>query len=219
MSPHHLRFPRAALALTLVAAPITAQAQSIHVSAARLWTNHDLLADVRGVSLSGELPFGEVVSLRLGYDWMRGSTDRVVLPCAGLVPPGADCTPEPMRETSRIAGPSVALAFAVLRRDRVDLRVVPTVRGVTASSTLRRASGRDWLGASNTELAADIGLEAELRPDLASPVSLHVAVRAGAYSPMEGVDVVDGYAPLTEGFRATRVEAGLTLDFARLRSR
>ena len=162
----------------------------------------EIVLRARGVDSSFSLSFGGAS--------LRGHADRFGSPCAGLVPPTADCAAQPLRDDARITAGSIGASLPIVRARRVRFSLVGDITLAQFQVASRRKSGGDALSADKLLIGACLGGEAAwyLSPHL--PIAVEASMAVGAFRPVVGGQIVDGYEPFESGLRAHRVRLGLS---------
>lgn len=161
--------------LALAIADVTAaQSPGVRGSA----TRYDRLLDPVGVGVSVDFPVNPQVDVRLIYERLSGSATRPVF-CSPVIP---DCPP-PATYRANVTANSIAVGvpFAITRRGRTQLRVVPAI-------SLSRVSGETDVA----QFGADLGVETRTRIGASRRVQLLLGADVGLRSTVGESLVADG---------------------------
>jgi hypothetical protein len=199
-----------ALIATSFSLPTVAAAQTWGASGIVAGTSHYLLADVlTGFGLRARGPIGNrVVSIRLGFEHVSGTSHRFGVPCSGLIPPGS-CPPEPLRDEGRLTSLAAGVALPLITARRFDLETLASLRvGRAHSRTLTRTSG-EVLSAAKLLWGAEWGLDGTWAPWARVPVAVELSLSLGGLLPVMAEQVADGYTPFNQGFAMGRLALGV----------
>jgi hypothetical protein len=118
--------------VALIGPCASGQVQGGGVSGVALSAGHELFGSpLLGAGIEFRIPGGDGrFSFRFGGERLRGQSNRIGIPCAGLVPPGT-CFPEPLRGQSRVTRIRAGGTLRLLGGQRSAL-----------------ALAADWMGAS-----------------------------------------------------------------------
>ncbi|MFN8572176.1 MAG: hypothetical protein U0132_08970 [Gemmatimonadaceae bacterium] len=198
--------------LALVVAIVRpAAAQQVNAGLVAVSSDHELLGDPL---LGGQLGVrwqvgGSRFVIRAMAAASRQTSNRIGIPCAGLIPPGDDCAEQPLRDEATFREAAVGGVIRVLGSARAELGLTAdlTVGRITADS---RASldGR-VLSADRTLWGTTFGAEATWFPWPSSPVGLEAQLSLGRMRPRQIEQIADGYTPFESGLRLTRVVFGI----------
>ena len=202
------RIAAIALGATLiVTAPAAAHSQS---SLQVVVTNvdHVLLRNMVGVS--GSIAFLPTW-MRFGGEYVRNSGNAVGVTCVGLVPPGIDCSPEPVTDKARMLSFIGEVAVPVMRSRRVDVDILVSGR-VSQVKTDRHGltTGRN-ANASEDMFGGYVGIETTWYPLPTKPIGLRISGAAGRMEERGGAQCADCADPIREGANLTRFALALTL--------
>ena len=146
-------------------------------------------------------------AFRLAADVTRSATDRIGVPCGGLIQPGT-CAPEPVRDRAQFAMISAGLSRRVIGSVQNGVALTVDVALALAHvETTGVASGRT-LPASKTFWGGTAGAEAFWTPVANVPVMLTLGAAAGGLTPVRESQFVDGYSPFEQGFGVGRMYIG-----------
>jgi hypothetical protein len=204
----------AAAAFTAVLFSTSASgAQALRVSYVAAHANHRLLQGVSGTEASGIFDVRPAVTFRASYSDLRGAQTRHGIACAGLIMPGT-CSPEPIRDDSRIRALTLGVALQVLGRRSWRIAASPGLRIATVRADSRGLTSGRRLSATKLLAGPEGDLEVSVSPGAFPRLEGHLAIGVGA---LAGPDeqVVDGYTPFSGGFALTRAQLGLALRLGR----
>ena len=201
-------------ALLLTAAPASAQrALEVSVGASGARTDHRLLDHAAGPGLRVALPVSDGrFTLRAGIEALRGEQGRMGSTCVGLVPPGADCAPRPIRDETRLRTAHAGLGLRLLRGPRLTAGVTGDVRfgRVDARSRYTHDDGSAGsLDAGKSLFGPELGAELDWAPLRRLPLALVAGAAVGSLEPRTDAGVVDGYTPFEGSFDVRRAYLGL----------
>ena len=149
-------------------------------------------------------------ALIIGGASMRGHADRFGIPCAGLIPPTADCAARPLRDDGRVAAGSIGAALPVIRARRIRLSVIGDLTLAQFHVETRPKAGGDALIADKVLIGAYFGGAAAWYPWAHRPVAIETSIAIGAFAPVLREEVLDGYTPFESGLGARRIGLGLS---------
>jgi hypothetical protein len=187
-----------------------ARAQSLGVRAVGADLRHQVLGGLFGAALVGTVPLGSAgTELVLAGEHLKGRSNRIGVPCAGLIEPGT-CGPEQLRDYATAS----SLAAGVSGRIAGSGRLALSAGGRLVAMHLRTRtrgldSGRE-LSANKTMGGAEVGLEGAWHPWGNTPLALVTGAAVGWQSPVRNEVLLDGYTPFEQGFRVARAWLGLT---------
>ncbi|MFW6078139.1 MAG: hypothetical protein ACODAE_00855 [Gemmatimonadota bacterium] len=214
-----MRPEQRALVLSIVIAVLTAPAaapaasQEVRASALRGSTDHDLLDSPDGFGVEAGWNLGARLAVRAGYARYHDEFVGFGTTCAGLLPPGVDCTPEFRDQTARVEGVVVALAATIFATESIRLNIVPDARVMDVATEQRgQETGRER-SATKRMLGAALGGEAIIEPVRAWGLRFHIGAHRGVLTPYVLPTIVDGYTPFEAGIGLEWLEAGASLAF------
>jgi hypothetical protein len=138
---------------------------------------------------------------------LNGNATRFGVVCAGFVPPGSCEEREAIRDDTRVITGRVALAVAVVRRQRLRLSLL----GETGIGNIRtvsrgRATGRTLSG-TGTLAPFEAGIRLGWKPLVRVPLSVELEGSVTRFvSITPGVE--DGYSPYSESFGGRSLRLG-----------
>jgi hypothetical protein len=195
--------------IVLCGVPAIVDAQRWGVSAVAIVTSHELLDGVLvGPALRGRFPLGGEVVGRISFERTAGSSNRLGIPCSGIIPPDG-CEAEPLRDDGRLTSFTLGIAFPFLTRHSVVLESALSLRaarGLTRTFTRNEAQA---LSDGQFLLGGDFAIDATWSPWQRVPVALEFSVGVGAAAGVSSDDEVDGYQPLQQGFGVARITLGM----------
>jgi hypothetical protein len=140
---------------------------------------------------------------------MRGHSDRFGSPCAGLIPPTADCAAQSVRDDARVVAGSVGGLLPIVHAHRIRLALIADVTLARFHVETRRVSGGDALVADKVQIGASLGAEAVWYPTPRLPFAIETSMAFAAFRPVLSEQLLDGYTPFEGGLSARRFRAGL----------
>jgi hypothetical protein len=193
-----------------LARPAASPAQDVTASAVALSAKHYLLDDpLVGGALQLRLPLPDgPFAVRLGAERLTATAERVGIPCAGLIPPGDACAPEPLRDAARLTNASGGVALRILGGRRGELSLTADLTLGSLRADTRAASGKT-LAAQKWVWGGFFGAEAAWTPSPRLPLALEIGGALGGLMPVAREVIVDGYTPFDKGLDAARLRLGL----------
>jgi len=185
----------------------------MRVSYVAAHAEHRLLQGVSGTEASGIFDVRPAVTFRASYSDLRGAQTRHGIACAGLIMPGT-CSPEPIRDDSRIRALTLGVALHVLRRPSWRIAVSPGLRIATVRADSRGLTSGRRLSATKLVAGAEGDLELSASAGAFPRLEAHLAIGVGA---LIGADdrIADGYTPFSNDFALRRAQLGLALRLGR----
>lgn len=181
-------------------------------AASVLNADHTLLSHtMKGgdISVAFALPKTRLgVRFSAGHYGSQGS--RSGSTCAGLIPPGVDCSPKPLRDDASVSLLTAGLIVGLLQRPGFVLQALGDVGIAALSSEAMPVAGGYGLGARKTDGSASVGMSAAWNPSARLPITLDVSALAGRFTPLRANGAVDGYTPFERGFATRQFRIGLS---------
>lgn len=140
---------------------------------------------------------------------LRGSAERIGVPCAGLVEPGT-CATEGVRDRARLGGGSIGIAFAELVQEQFDVSI--TADWMVAElhvHTQGLSSGRA-VSASKVMWGPQLGVASLWRPVKGVPLALEIGGAVRGLLPVVQTNVTDGYTPFEDSFGGALAHIGVS---------
>ena len=197
------------LIAAMLAISARTNAQRIDVGLLILATDHELLRGALvGPSLDVRIHGQDQTGAYLGIDYVRGTSDRDGIACAGLLEPGT-CPPERVRDFSTVSTIRGGVSSRILYRGSlvVEAGGDGTLSWV-ASKSQGLASGRA-LSANKTLVGAFVTVTGLWTPRAQWPLALAIGGEVGGVAPAHNELQVDGYTPFEERFSIRRLRIGL----------
>jgi len=198
--------------LVLVVAAAEARAQTVGANAVVLVSSHEPLGSplIGGEFFVRTRGADSTFSLSISGARMRGEADRFGVPCAGLVPPTADCAARPLRDEGRVIAGSIGAGYPVFRHQRIRFSIIGDLTLAHFQVETRPKAGGDALVAEEMMIGAYMGGEAAWQPSSRAPLAIEASAAIGAFSPVASDQVVDGYTPFESGLGGWRMRVGLS---------
>jgi len=198
--------------LALLGASAVGRAQTVGIHAVSVESGHQPLGSplVGGEIVVRTRSGDSSLSLTVAAASMRGHADRFGVPCAGLIPPTADCAARPLRDEGRISAGSIGATLPVFRTRRVRLSVDGDVALAQFHVESRPASRGAALIADKVLIGAYLGGGAAWYPSLRLPLAVEASIAFGVFRPVISEQTADGYQPFEDGLGARRIRAGLS---------
>ncbi len=188
-----------------------ADAQELRVSVGAAESSHELLGSPTSLqgSVGGRIEPWLGVRLGLQYGWDRftsvGST------CVGLVPPGADCGPEPREERSTTVAVFLSAPLTATF-GWGEIGLVPGIRRVAMSSRQEGTTSGRAREADKAAYGVQMGIESELFLLTRPHVGLHLGAYWAAHPWFDEEIVADGYTPFEETTRLRWIQVGMSVS-------
>lgn len=206
---------RSFLALALLLAPSISAAQSVRVGATYLRSSDELIRGGVGPDVALSILLPARMALVVGAAGTRHSFRSRNSVCAGLIPPGMDCSEEPTQHRATLAFARAGVEVPLVRWATGSLAVGPEFLLGSEESSMRGDRSGRTLDADARR--SGFGLAATLQHQLLGPVPAQLVIAggvAGSWNP--GAEVVlDGYTPLNDDDTIYRVTLGIAFGLGR----
>ena len=205
---HSLRVAALSLALVGVDASDARAQFGVHVVGANI--NHELT----GPTFGGYAHFPiEKTRLRVGFEYLRGSSNDLRSECAGLVPIDEDCAPRPGVNDYSLATIPAEFLLGNWRRGNFAADIILSGRVGSIASSFRANGSDRKLSASKAVFGGHAGIATSWLPWANGRAGLELSAAVGGLKSFRSENCCDGYWPFNDGISFTRATIGTTYRF------
>lgn len=198
--------------VTLLAAKAPVSAQEIRVSYVGAYAGHERIRAIDGFDVQITSARRRATAANVWYRRLSGLNDREGSTCVGLIPPGSNCSIEPIRDRSTLDEVGLALDVSAFSRSFPGATIESSGRfggqAAWVKSHSRGALTGNGLGDEVRLLGMNAAFDVTVRRRPTSRLGLHFGVGGAVFSGTRATKI-DGDNPFTQGFTVSRIELGV----------